>query len=100
MSTYTCTTAEQHCEQCGAIVGRDCGEWEGYTSCCNELATFGGFGCRGYHVEAEAMERTRPAMEAAMAAAGLTYHDGDAKIRPALVAAGLPADAVDWWCPR
>jgi len=27
---------EPHCQQCGGVIGKDCGSWEGYTSCCNE----------------------------------------------------------------
>ena len=26
----------RHCKSCGNEVGVDCGEWEGYTSCCNK----------------------------------------------------------------
>lgn len=33
--------AEPHCQQCGRIVGKECGHWEGYTSCCNELVVGG-----------------------------------------------------------
>ena len=29
-----------HCQQCGNLVGVDCGEWDGYTSCCNEIAVW------------------------------------------------------------
>jgi hypothetical protein len=27
---------EVHCRCCGNVVGEECGEWEGYTSCCNK----------------------------------------------------------------
>ncbi len=27
---------DAHCQACGNVVDRDCGAWDGYTSCCNE----------------------------------------------------------------
>jgi hypothetical protein len=32
-----------HCELCGNIVGEECDEWEGYTTCCNELVCNGSY---------------------------------------------------------
>lgn len=33
---------EPHCQSCGSIIGKECGQWDGYTSCCNELIISGG----------------------------------------------------------
>ncbi len=45
-----CTIVHYHCEECGSIIGEECSEWEGYTSCCNELAANEST-CRNFHSE-------------------------------------------------
>lgn len=51
-----CKIKEVHCENCGSTdpeyVGDDAlRESEGYTGCCNELASYGPSDCRAFHAE-------------------------------------------------
>lgn len=51
MNEHGCAIYVPHCQTCGGIVGEDCGEWEGYTSCCNERVCHAEHDCRNTHGE-------------------------------------------------
>lgn len=40
-----------HCRSCGNILDEECGQWEGYTTCCNKPTAQPGCGTSCSHLE-------------------------------------------------
>lgn len=46
---FGCSIRVPHCQACAGIIGEDCGEWEGYTTCCNERVVHADHDCQNTH---------------------------------------------------